>query len=150
VSPSELPPNQSASQPLGHSPGQPAIEIDPVTGHKRFHTRAASLAGRSRQGYAVVDETLTVLPEQPRESVFDAGEKAKYRSFKEVRRGAADYVSLDGDYARYLEDPSQQKPVPRAALSDECEVLVIGAGFSGLLLWHKLSKAGFTDVRFCE
>jgi cyclohexanone monooxygenase len=29
-------------------------------------------------------------------------------------------------------------------------VLVIGAGFSGLLLWFALRKAGFLDVRFCE
>jgi cyclohexanone monooxygenase len=35
-------------------------------------------------------------------------------------------------------------------LTDECEILVVGAGFAGLLLWHKLSQAGFTDVRFCE
>ena len=41
-------------------------------------------------------------------------------------------------------------PVPRDALTDECEILVVGAGFGGLLLWHKLSQAGFTDVRFCE
>ena len=35
-------------------------------------------------------------------------------------------------------------------MSDECEILVVGAGFAGLLLWHKLRAAGFTDVRFCE
>ena len=35
-------------------------------------------------------------------------------------------------------------------LHDECEILVVGAGFGGLLLWQKLSEAGFTDVRFCE
>ena len=27
---------------------------------------------------------------------------------------------------------------------------MVGAGFAGLLLWHRLSQAGFTDVRFCE
>ncbi|MDZ7684694.1 MAG: NAD(P)/FAD-dependent oxidoreductase [Gammaproteobacteria bacterium] len=40
--------------------------------------------------------------------------------------------------------------MPRDALTDECEILVIGAGFAGLLLWHKLKTAGFKDVRFCE
>ena len=39
---------------------------------------------------------------------------------------------------------------PREALTDECEILVVGAGFAGLLLWYKLSQAGFVDVRFCE
>ena len=41
-------------------------------------------------------------------------------------------------------------PVERETLVDDCEILVVGAGFAGLLLWHKLSAAGFTDVRFCE
>ena len=27
---------------------------------------------------------------------------------------------------------------------------MVGAGFAGLLLWHKLQAAGFHDVRFCE
>ena len=30
------------------------------------------------------------------------------------------------------------EPVPREALTDECDILVVGAGFAGLLLWHKL------------
>jgi len=29
-------------------------------------------------------------------------------------------------------------------------IVVVGAGLAGLLLWHKLRAAGFTDVRFCE
>ena len=29
-----------------------------------------------------------------------------------------------------------------SALTDECEMLVVGAGFAGLLLWHKLRDAG--------
>ena len=29
-------------------------------------------------------------------------------------------------------------------------MLVVGAGFAGLLLWYKLKQAGFQDVRFCE
>ena len=35
-------------------------------------------------------------------------------------------------------------------MTDECEVVVVGAGFAALLLWYRLSKAGFNDVRFCE
>ncbi|HEY0423767.1 MAG TPA: NAD(P)/FAD-dependent oxidoreductase, partial [Rhodopila sp.] len=41
-------------------------------------------------------------------------------------------------------------PVEREPLADACEVLVIGAGFAALLLWHKLRDAGVLDVRFCE
>ncbi len=44
--------------------------------------------------------------------------------------------------------PSHRSSARRS--TDECEILVVGAGFGGLLLWYKLSEAGFTDVRFCE
>ncbi len=129
-----------------------AIHVDPVTGHLSFDTRA-SRPGRAitGSGYRITtDESLKVLPPPPPGAVFDAAEQATYRAYKEVRRGAADYMAMEGEFARYLVDPYSGEPVPRPALTDECEVLVVGAGFAGLLLWHKLSRAGFTDVRFCE
>ena len=82
--------------------------------------------------------------------MFNAEEQAKYRAFKEARRGAADYMAMEGEFAKYLEDVYSAPPVPREALTDECEILVVGAGFAGLLLWYKLRQAGFVDVRFCE
>ncbi len=129
-----------------------AIRIDPATGRKLFDTRAAKKSEKiSGRGYAVVaDESLKALPPPPPGAVFNAEEQARYREFKEARRGAADYIAMEGEFARYLEDVYSEPPVPREALSDECEVLVVGAGFAGLLLWHKLSQAGFEDVRFCE
>ncbi len=128
------------------------IRIDPDTGRKIFHTRAAStmddVVGR---GYSVTqDASLKTLPPQPPGAVFNAEEQAKYRAFKETRRGAADYMAMEGEFSTYLKDVYSADPVPRDALADECEILVVGAGFAGLLLWHKLSQAGFTDVRFCE
>ncbi len=129
-----------------------AIRIDPATGRKLFATRAAKATDRIRgKGYSIIeDESLTTLPELPAGAVFDAEEQAKYRAFKEARRGAADYMAMEGEFARYLEDVYSAPPVEREALVDDCEILVVGAGFAGLLLWHKLSAAGFTDVRFCE
>src|SRR4051794_2773335 len=128
------------------------IRVDPTTGQKIFATRAAPAAAtRVSSGYSVVnDEHLTTLPEQPPGAVFNADEQAKYRAFKEVRRGAADYMSMEGTFARYLDDVYSEPPVEREALTDECDVLVVGAGFAGLLLWYKLSQEGFIDVRFCE
>ena len=64
--------------------------------------------------------------------------------------GAADYMAMEGGFKKYLDDVYSEPPIPREALDDECEILVVGAGFGGLLLWQKLSEAGFTDVRFCE
>ena len=129
-----------------------AIRTDPATGLKIFDTRAAVANDRIRgKGYSVVtDERLKSLPEPPPGATFNAEEQAKYREFKETRRGAADYMAMEGEFARYLEDVYSTDPVPREALTDTCEVLVVGAGFAGLLLWHKLHKAGFNDVRFCE
>jgi cyclohexanone monooxygenase len=106
---------------------------------------------RASGGYAVVaDERLTSLPDAPPGAVFDAAEQAKYRQYKEARRGAAEYMAMEGEFRRYLQDLYSAEPVPREALSDECEVLIVGAGFAGLLLWHKLQRAGFDDVRICE
>ena len=129
-----------------------AVRVDPATGLKTFDTRAAPAAKHiTGSGYAVLDDaSLKILPEQPAGAVFDAVEQAKYREFKEARRGAADYIPMEGQFARYLEDVYSAEPVPREALTDECDVVVVGAGFAGLLLWHKLSEAGIVDVRFCE
>ncbi len=128
------------------------IRTDPATGLKIFNTRASkaneNIAG---SGYALVeDESLKTLPPSSPGAVFNAVEQARYREFKEARKGAADYMALEGDFSKYLEDVYSADPVPRDALTDECEILVVGAGFAGLLLWHKLREAGFNDVRFCE
>ena len=129
-----------------------AVRIDPETGLKVFNTRAAKASEKiAGKGYSVLaDQKLKELPELPPGATFDAEEQAKYREFKEARRGAADYMSMEGEFKKYLDDVYSEPPIPREALTDECEILVVGAGFGGLLLWHKLSEAGFTDVRFCE
>ena len=129
-----------------------AIRIDPVTGLKSFDTRAAKASDRiAGKGYSTIDdEALKTLPPPPPGAVFNAAEQAKYREYKEARRGAADYIAMEGEFAKYLEDVYSAPPVEREALTDECEVLVVGAGFAGLLLWYKLREAGFRDVRFCE
>lgn len=128
------------------------VSRDPKTGLKIFNTRAAKASDKiSGKGYSLVqDEALKTLPPEPAGAVFNAEEQARYREFKEARRGAADYMAMEGEFARYLEDVYSADPVEREALDDECEILVVGAGFAGLLLWYRLSQSGFNDVRFCE
>ena len=72
-----------------------SIQIDPKTGLKIFNTRAAKATEKIKgKGYSLVeDEALTTLPEQPPGAVFNSDEQAKYREFKEARRGAADYMA---------------------------------------------------------
>ncbi|MBT6278016.1 MAG: NAD(P)/FAD-dependent oxidoreductase [Chromatiales bacterium] len=128
------------------------IWTDPSTGLKNFNTRAAKASENiTGKGYSTLDdESLKTLPPPPPGAVFNAAEQAKYREFKESRQGAADYMAMEGEFSKYLEDVYSAPPIERETLQDECEILVVGAGFAGLLLWYKLKAAGFTDVRFCE
>ena len=146
--------NMTDSNPSTHSSSNqsPAISVDPESGLKVFNTRAAKANDKiAGKGYSTItDEKLKTLPEAKPGARFNAAEQAKYREFKEARAGAADYMAMEGDFAHYLEDVYSAPPIEREALTDECEVLVVGAGFAGLLLWYKLKQAGFTDVRFCE
>ncbi len=130
----------------------PAIRIDPETGKKRFNTRAGIASENIKgQGYEVVTTPeYLALPDFKPDIAFDADARAHQDAFKEARRDVDDYISMEGQFAKYKEDPYTTPPVERDALTDECEMLVVGAGFSGLLTWYKLSQAGFTDIRFCE
>jgi len=67
------------------------IRTDQATGFKVFNTRAAKATDRiAGKGYsAISDDALKVLPDAPAGAVFNADEQARYREFKEARRGAA-------------------------------------------------------------
>ena len=69
-----------------------AVSSDPRTGLKVFNTRAAKASDKIRgKGYSLVeDESLKTLPPEPAGAVFNAEEQARYREFKEARRGAAE------------------------------------------------------------
>ncbi len=112
---------------------------------KVFDTRAAPGGSITGSGYGVLtDVSLKVLPEQPAGAVFDAVEQAKYRAYKEARRGAADYMAMEGEFSEVPRERVLAEPVPREALTDECEILVVGAaGFAGLSLGtsHDASRA---------
>lgn len=130
----------------------PAIRIDAESGRKLFNTRAKIASERvAGQGYGVTENAeYKALPDFKPNISFDGDAQAKQDAFKEARRDVDDYMPMEGEFARYLEDHYTTPPVDRESLNDECEILVVGAGFAALLLWYKLCDAGFTDVRFCE
>src|SRR5258708_19949543 len=91
-----------------------AVRIDPETGLKVFNTRAAKASEKIvGKGYSVVtDQRLTELPKMPAGATFNAEEQAKYREFKEARRGAADYMAMEGEFKKYLDDLYSSPPIP--------------------------------------
>lgn len=79
--------------------------------------------------------------------------KAKYRLERDKRLrsdGQAQYVpSAALDSSQFAADPHQ--PVtPRAAIAEDVDVLVLGAGFAGLLAGYHLTKNGVTDFRLVD
>ena len=130
----------------------PSIRIDETTGIKSFDTRAAKASDKiAGKGYSpVADEALITLPPPPAGAVFNAEEQARYREYNKSRAGAADYIAMEGEFSKYLEDVYSAPPIERDALTDDCEIVIIGAGFAALILWYKLRDAGFHDVRVCE
>src|ERR1700683_3240138 len=98
----------------------PAVRIDPETGMKVFNTRAAKASEKiAGKGYSVVtDQKLTELPKMPAGATFDAEEQAKYRAFKEARAGAADYMAMEGEFKKYLDDVYSEPPVSLEGLDE--------------------------------
>ena len=80
----------------------PPIRTDETTGLKIFNTRAAKATEKiAGKGYSPIsDAALTTLPPPPPGAVFNAEEQAKYRAYKEARQGAADYMLMEGEFAR--------------------------------------------------
>ena len=113
-----------------------SIEVDSRTGRKIFHTRAEPASDKIRgHGYEITDDAaLKVLPPQRPGAVFNAEEQAKYLAYKEQRRGAADYIPMDGEFSRYLDDVHSSTPIPRETLTNEYDIVIINTKFAKLLL----------------
>jgi cyclohexanone monooxygenase len=79
--------------------------------------------------------------------------RQKYRAERDKRLrddGNDQYVKIDGDFARYLDDPYVAPGFTRAPLTDEVDVLIVGGGFGGLLAGARLREAGIADIRIVE
>jgi cyclohexanone monooxygenase len=79
--------------------------------------------------------------------------REKYRAERDKRLradGNAQYRKIEGQFARYLEDPYVASGFTRQPLTDEVDVAVIGGGFGGLLAAARLREAGVKDIRVIE
>jgi cation diffusion facilitator CzcD-associated flavoprotein CzcO len=73
--------------------------------------------------------------------------RAKYRAERDKRirpDGADQYIRPDGDWSTLFDDP-YVTPVDRPAQIRDVDVVVVGAGFSGLIMGAKLREAGVDD-----
>jgi cation diffusion facilitator CzcD-associated flavoprotein CzcO len=78
--------------------------------------------------------------------------RAKYAAERAKRlrpEGNDQYLEPTGRFAHLLDDP-YTTPVERDPVTDEVDVVVIGAGFSGLVTGARLKQAGVSDVRLVE
>lgn len=78
--------------------------------------------------------------------------RARYRAERDKRLrtdGNNQYLEATGRYAKLLDDP-YTPVVPRAPSHTDVHVLVIGAGFGGLVIGARLKQAGINDVRLID
>ncbi len=77
----------------------------------------------------------------------------KYREERDRRLrqdGSRQYVEIDGDFSRYIDDPYVEPGFTRAPLNDAVDVIIIGGGFGGLLAGARLRDAGIESIRVIE
>ena len=78
--------------------------------------------------------------------------RRKYREERDVRvrdDGAQQYIDVSGRYAHFDEDPHVER-IERDPLYDHVDVVVVGAGWSGLMAAAKLKQAGVERIRIVE
>jgi cyclohexanone monooxygenase len=77
----------------------------------------------------------------------------KYLAERDKRlrtEGDAQYLEAKGELAAFTHEPLAAPPPPRAALSEELDVLVVGGGFGGMLTGAELRDAGIDNFRIVE
>lgn len=64
--------------------------------------------------------------------------------------GIAQYIEVEGRFARFAEDPWADPHFTREPLTDEVDVAIVGAGFGGLLTGARLRERGVERVRLID
>ncbi|MEN9792387.1 MAG: hypothetical protein RL330_465, partial [Actinomycetota bacterium] len=78
--------------------------------------------------------------------------RERYREERDKRLrvdGNDQYLEPTGRFAHLLED-TYTRPAPRSSLHEDVEVLVVGAGFAGLVTAARMRQAGIEDVRLVD
>ncbi|SDR15874.1 flavin-containing monooxygenase [Actinopolyspora saharensis] len=100
------------------------------------------------------DRSPAADPLDPVRLGFDPEEvRARYRAERDRRirpDGSNQYLAPTGDFGYYAVDPYVDAEPDRAPLEDDVEVLIVGAGFGGLLAGARLRQSGFDSIRMVE
>jgi cation diffusion facilitator CzcD-associated flavoprotein CzcO len=89
-------------------------------------------------------------PTQTPDDIDIAAMREKYRQEREKRLrkdGQRQYLRTEGEFASTYEVDPHMPVAPRAAISEELDVAILGAGWSGLLTAYHLKKSGVTTFR---
>jgi cation diffusion facilitator CzcD-associated flavoprotein CzcO len=96
----------------------------------------------------------TQVSEQANDLTFDPDAlRQRYRIERDKRLredGNEQYVEMNGEFARYLEDPYISESIARDPVTDEVDVIIVGGGFGGLQAGARLRQAGVADIRIIE
>ena len=79
--------------------------------------------------------------------------REKYRIEREKRLrfdGTAQFKTIAGEWADFGRDPFSDPDFTRDAVKEETDVVIVGAGFGGMLAAHHLRKAGITNFRMID
>ncbi len=89
--------------------------------------------------------------ESDQAAMAEARERYRQERAKRLRsEGQAQYRELKGDYAEFDRDPFAEPGFTRDALTEECEVVVVGGGFAGMLTAINLKARGIDDIRIVD
>lgn len=95
-----------------------------------------------------MDYTLTNLPDA---AEIDIGAiRARYDRERDKRlrpEGQSQYFEPSGRFAEAYESDPHMEVTPRAAIEEEIDVAILGAGFCGMMVAIQLKEAGITNFR---
>lgn len=83
----------------------------------------------------------------------DAELKRKYLAERDKRLrkdGDRQFIEAKGEFANFAFDPLTAKPAARPAVSEDIDVLVVGAGFGGMITGAELRNAGVSSFRIVD
>ncbi|MEB4209755.1 NAD(P)/FAD-dependent oxidoreductase [Mycobacterium sp. 94-17] len=82
-----------------------------------------------------------------------AGLRQKYRQERDKRfnaRGLTQFVQVSAEFSGGVDDPYTDPDFTRPSMHDEVDAVIVGAGFSGLLIGTRLRALGLARIRLIE